>query len=117
MTSRLFVDGSPIEQATGENRSYAIDFGNYSASALTLTSPDVAVFDMTGKEDNDPVGSDVASTHMPSGSHSASGDTVTMKRMTALKLNHRYFIRCRATDGDSNVHEAWLEVKCTLESD
>lgn len=115
--NRLFVDGSPTEQATGEERSYAIDFSNYSAAAITVSSPDVAVFDMTGREANDPVGSDVASTVMPTGSHGASGAVVTMKRLKALKLNHRYFIRCRVTDGDSNIHEAWLEVRCTQESD
>lgn len=117
MASRLFVKGSPIEQATGEDKSYAIDFGPLSSTITSVTSPAVAVFDMTGLEDNDSTGSDLAATLMPTGSHSAAGDTVTIKRLTLLKLNHRYFVRCRATDQDSNVHEAWLEVRCTMESD
>lgn len=117
MNSRLFVEGSPVEQASGEDKAYGIDFGTLSTSITTVTSPDVAVFDMTGREDNDPVGSDVSGTVMPTGSASVSGDTVTLARLTALALGHRYFIRVRATDQDSNKHEAWLEVRCTLESD
>jgi hypothetical protein len=116
--SSLEVKGSPIEQASGESQSYEADFAT-NRGATSLSSLDVAVFDITGMPPNKELdsGQNVTSTVMPSGSASESAGVLTAPRLTLLTVGHTYAIRFRGTDQNSNVQEAFLVVKCTRDSD
>ena len=97
-TKSLFILDSPIYQGENATVPYSITF----PWATTVgSSPTVVVYKN---------GTDVTSTAMPSGSHSASGKTLTLKPLTALLGGETYIIDILATI-DSVVDEWFLEVK------
>jgi hypothetical protein len=93
----LFLEESPIYQGAGATVPYSVTF----PFATTVAAGTIAVYKN---------GADVTSTVMPSGSHSASGNVLTLKPLTALTGGETYLISIAATvDG---VADQWFcEVK------
>lgn len=94
----VFVVESPIYQLNGETITYAIRW----EGASSVSSPSATVY--RGR-------TDVTSTVMPSGSHSASGDVITLKPLTALTSGSRYAVVVSATV-DSMTRVVKIMVLC-----
>ena len=71
--------------------------------ATSVTSPTVAVYKKGTT-------SDVSGTVMPSGSHTVSGNSLTMKNLTSLTAGESYIVDIRITV-DGIADEFFLEVK------
>lgn len=95
-----FVLNSPKTLVEGEGITYSITYLN----ATTCSSPSAIVY----RNGNN----DVTSTVMPSGSHSATGNVVTLKPITGLVGNATYIIAVTATvDGNTRVKKIKLIVQ------
>ena len=92
--------GSPIWQFEGETVTYTVTVEGTSAPS----SPSATVYKN---------GTDVTSTVMPSGSHTASGQVITMKPVTALVAGSDYSIMLQATVGGSTELRRMV-VQCPL---
>lgn len=101
MADILEVSEGVRYQTSDETRVYTITTTNLVSSPTSTTA---VVYD---ELDN----SDVTSTVMPSGSHSESGDVITLKPLTALTKGHSYRVEVKFTVG-SNIFERYLRVKC-----
>ena len=88
-------------QASTETRVYTITTTNLVSAPQ---NPSAVVFDESVDED-------VTSTVMPSGSHSVSGDVITLKPLTSLTNNHSYKIWVTFVVGAS-TYKRYLIVKC-----
>ena len=88
-------------QTSDETRAYSITTTNLVSSP---TSPTAVVYDETLN------GTDVTSTVMPSGTHTVSGDVITLKPLTALTKKHTYRIEVKWTVG-SNIFERFFRVE------
>ena len=100
-----WVKGSPYDQVEGSDVSipYTVVFEDVNTVAVNS----IKVF----KD-----GTDVTSTHMPSGAHSVSGNRLTMKPLTGLVYPGSYVIKM-AVDVDG-IDDAWkLEIRAISESD
>ena len=85
------VQESPVILVAGETRTFTVVFQGVTA----VTSPSAIVYKG---------GADVSSTVMPSGSASASGNTATLKPLTALTAGETYVVAVTATcDGDTRI--------------
>jgi hypothetical protein len=93
-------EGVPVEQ--GENAS--VPWSVKWPSASTVASPTVKVYKKGTT-------TDVAATVMPSGSHTASGNLLTMKNLTALTGGESYIISITITV-DGVVDEFFMAVRC-----
>ena len=102
MVDILEIAEGILYQSSSETKVYSITTTNVASSP---TSPTAVVYD---ESDND---TDVSATVMPSGAHSASGDVITLKPLTALTKRHSYRVEVVFTVG-SNIHEFWFVVKC-----
>lgn len=89
-------------QTSDETRIYTITTTNLVSSPTSTTA---VVYD---ELDN----SDVTSTVMDTGSHTESGDVITLKPLTALTKGHSYRVEVKFTVG-SNIFERYFIVKCT----
>jgi len=89
-------------QSSDETRAYTITTTNLVASPTTTTA---VVYDETANDEN------VSSTVMPSGSHSESGDVITLKPLTALTKGHDYRVEVKFVVG-SNTFERYFRVRC-----
>jgi len=103
MSSILEIKEGIQRMSADETIVYTIDTGGVAGSPTVGT---VKVYD---ESDND---TDVTSTVMPSGSHSNSGDVITLKPLTALTIDHSYRIEVQFTVG-SSTYEGVMIVKCT----
>ena len=103
MSSIFEVKEGIQRQSTSETIVRTIDTGD------VVSSPTVGTVTVYDESDND---TDVTSTVMPSGSHSDSGDVITLKPLTALTINHSYRIEAQFTAG-SATYEGKMIVKCT----
>lgn len=84
---------SPVRMVAGETRTFTLVFQGVTA----VTNPSAAVY-------KGGTGSDLAGTVMPSGSHSASGNTATLKPLTSLTAGETYTVAVTATcDGDTRI--------------
>jgi len=88
-------------QTSDETRVYTITTTNLVSAP---TSPTAIVYDES-------VDADVTSTVMPSGSHSAAGDVITLKPLTSLTKGHSYRVEVKFTVG-SNIFERYFRVGC-----
>lgn len=105
MPEPIFVnEGMPVLQ--GENAS--IPWTVTWAYATTVSSPTVQVFKQGTT-------TDVAGTVMPSGSHTASGNSLTMKNLTALTAGETYIVDIQITV-DGVADEFFLIVKAVHEA-
>ena len=88
-------------QTSDETRVYTITTTKLVSSP---TSPTAVVYDESVDED-------VTATVMPSGSHSVSGDVITLKPLTALTQDHSYRVEFKFTVG-ANIFERYFRVRC-----
>ena len=102
MTDILEIGEGIKYQSSDEKKTYKITTTNVESAP---TSPSAIVYD---ENDNDTV---VTSTVMPAGTHTASGDVITLKPLTALTEGHSYRVEVLFTVG-SNIHECWFRVAC-----
>ena len=101
MSNILEVQEGTRYQSDDENIVYTITTTNRVTSP---SSPTAVVYDV-GTD------TDVSSTVMPSGSHSVSGDIITLKGLTALTAGHTYRVEVKYTAG-SSTYENYFIVKC-----
>ena len=102
--------GSILEIKEGTQRMSADETIVYSITTTAVAStPTVGTVTVYDESDND---TDVTSTVMPSGSHSDSGDVITLKPLTALTIGHSYRVEVQFTAG-SSTYECYMIVKCT----
>lgn len=100
-----WVKGSPYDQVEGTD--VAIPYTIVFLDVDVVTVNNIKVF----KD-----GTNVTSTHMPSGSHNVSGNRLTMKPLTGLVYPGEYIIKM-AVDVDG-IDDAWkLEVRAISESE
>jgi len=97
MEETLWLVESPVYQGTEATVPYSIAF----EGVTTIASPSITVYKG---------GADVTSTVMPSGSHSTSGNVLTMKPLTALVNGSEYVISIVAT-ADGVAKEWFLAVR------
>ena len=99
LRASVWVDESPIEVVSGT--SYTLSLTWLGASSVTVTS--VTIYR---------AGTDVSSTNMPAGSHSASGNVATFKPLTALVANTVLILSivC-AVDSNTEVRKLRVMVK------
>ena len=102
MSSILEVKEGIQRLTSDETIIYTITTTNWASSPTVGT---VVAYD---ESDADTV---VTSTVMPSGSHTDSGDVITLKPLTALTLDHFYRIEVQFTSG-SSTYECYFRVKC-----
>jgi len=95
------VEGTQY-QSSDETLAYQITTTNWVSSP---TNPTAVVYDENNNDAN------VSSTVMPSGSHSASGDVITLKALTALTEGHSYRIEVKFSVS-SNIYEFFFRVRC-----
>lgn len=88
-------------QTSDETRIYTITTTNLVSDP---TSPSAVVFDESVDED-------VGTTVMPTGTHSATLDVITLKPLTALTKGHSYRVEVKFAVG-SNIYERFFTVKC-----
>ena len=98
MPEPVFIIESPVVQGVNASIPWTIVF----PWATSVTSPTVAVFKKGTT-------TDVASTVMPLGSHTVSGNSLTLKNLTSLTAGERYIIDIRITI-DGILDELFLEV-------
>ncbi len=89
-------------QTSDETRIYTITTTNVVSSP---TSPTVVGYDEATE-------TDVSATIMPSGSHSATGDVITLKPITALTKKHTYRIEVKWVVG-SQTYERYFRIYCS----
>ncbi len=97
------IDEGKQRMTTDETIVFSITTTNW------ISSPTVGTVTVYDENDND---ADVTSTVMPSGSHSDSGDVITLKPLTALTIGHSYRVEVQFTAG-SSTYECYMIVKCT----
>jgi len=102
MSSILEIKEGIRRQTSDETLVYSVTTTNWASTPVVGT---VTVYD---ESDND---TDVTSTVMPSGSHSNSGDVITLKPLTALTIDHSYRVEVQFTVG-SSTYEFYFRVKC-----
>ena len=95
-----FVLESPLTVVEGESITYSVTY----LGITTCSSPTALVY-RNGSND-------VTSTVMPSGSHSAAGNVVTLKPATGMVGNANYVIAVTCTaDGNTRVKKIKLIVQ------
>lgn len=102
MSDILEVAEGTRYQTSDETRVYTITTTNLVSNP---TSTSVKVYDESVDEE-------VTSTVMPSGSHSESGDVITLKPLTSLTATHSYRVEVKFTVS-SNIFERYFRVRCT----
>ena len=100
MAEPVFIIESPVVQGVNASIPWTIVF----PWATSVTSPTVAVFKKGTT-------TDVASTVMPLGSHTVSGNSLTMKNLTSMTAGESYIVDIRITI-DGIADELYLQVDC-----
>lgn len=100
VTSPWVNEGIPVQQ--GEDATIAWSVRWDYATTVGSTTKTVKVFKKGSSTDG-------ASTYMPSGSHTASGNILTMKPLTALVGGEKFIISI-LIDVDGQTDQFWLEV-------
>ena len=104
MTDSAWIIESPVTQGKNASIPWVVTF----PWASTLASATVQVFKKGTT-------TDIAGTVMPSGSHSISGNSLTMKNLTALTGGESYIIAIQITV-DGVADEYFMEVQALKES-
>lgn len=104
MSARRAAEGS-LEIGASERRVIAFDFTNWNLG--TLTSPSVAVFDVT-----EGARTDVTATIMPTNTPTVNGQVVTTSifRGDVATVGHAYRVECLIEHGDGERSELYVDV-------
>ena len=102
MGTILEVVQGELEQSSNESHPYQITTTPWASSPTVGT---VTVYDLTTGD------TDVTSTVMPAGSHTDSGDVITLKPFTALTAGHKYRIEVQFASA-SSTWDLEIIVKC-----
>ena len=99
-TIEVWVDEKEVDMVEGETITFAVEF----KGAVSVSGPGATVYRS---------GTDVTSTVMPSGSHTASSNVVTLKPLTAQSGDggQEYVVAVSATvDGNSEIRKFQVNI-------
>lgn len=98
LRNQVMLSGSPVFMSPTETYTFTVTW----PWATSLSSSTAAAFKVNG--------SDVSSTLMPSGSHTASGNVQTLKPITAVTGGTTYVVNVTTTIDSGNVETRSFEI-------